>query len=607
MRESADLQDVASDLSDVNWSMTDLGPVSLWEVRLRTMAGCVLRQTTPACLLWGSSATMIFNVTWRKALGARLAGSLGRSLVALHEELGPIYSTAFASATTACCADLSAALVPMMWRMLADRPGVALSCVAVPGEDGSTKGFLVHRVFDRPHNVKRTSDLPERNEFQLLLSDALRRLNDPGEIQTTGARMLGEMLRADRASFVEIELDAGLCREHYEYRRGDVAPTHVPAHRLNASRRTLEQLRNGMPLVIGDVCAEGDCFDAAALAADQSLFPIRAELVVPVTRGNSVLSLAILRVDSARDWHVDEISLVNKAAVRISEVIERARAESSLRVSEARHRTLFDSIDEGVCLFERLPLRPDGLRDYRYVTMNKAMQVMFGIPDLSSQSMRDNFRGEYEDWYDDYDRVLLSGEPIRMVRESQAQGMVLEMFVTRVEDVGGNMLLAVMQNVTARVRAEEGLRQSELRLRMAQKAAGVATFDWEVGSKFMRWSPEAAGMLGLRPGAFGGTYEDWIDMIYPDDAPHAIEQIEWALEDGDLEGEWRIVRVDGSIIWVLVRGQVERDAEGRPSRLTGAQVDVTDRVRSELDTRSRISDLITQITELRRRLEKKCE
>ncbi|HET8872008.1 MAG TPA: PAS domain-containing protein [Aquabacterium sp.] len=80
------------------------------------------------------------------------------------------------------------------------------------------------------------------------------------------------------------------------------------------------------------------------------------------------------------------------------------------------YRALFDILDEGVCLFERLPLRPDGLRDYRYIAMNPAMQAMFGIPDLSGQSIRDNFPDEVEDWYDDYDRVLDSGASIRLVR-----------------------------------------------------------------------------------------------------------------------------------------------------------------------------------------------
>ncbi len=163
-------------------------------------------------------------------------------------------------------------------------------------------------------------------------------------------------------------------------------------------------------------------------------------------------------------WIITTLSPLRKPQGRIDRIVgtaldisDRKQADATLRESEALHRMLFNFIDEGVCLFERLPLGPDGLRDYRYLAMNPAMQVMFGIPDLSGQSIRDNFPGEVEDWYDDYDRVLETGEALRFERESEPQGMVLEMFVTRVEGESGQRLLAVMKNVTARKRQEANL------------------------------------------------------------------------------------------------------------------------------------------------------
>ena len=135
----------------------------------------------------------------------------------------------------------------------------------------------------------------------------------------------------------------------------------------------------------------------------------------------------------------------------------RGHAQEALYVTERLQFTLFDALDQGVCLFERLPLRPDGRRDYRYVAMNPAMQAMFGVQDLSGQSIRDHFPDEVEAWYDDYDRVLDTGESIRFERESEPQGMVLEMFVTRVDDGSGQKLLAVMQDVSGRRRASANL------------------------------------------------------------------------------------------------------------------------------------------------------
>lgn len=137
--------------------------------------------------------------------------------------------------------------------------------------------------------------------------------------------------------------------------------------------------------------------------------------------------------------------------------------EAVLRQQERRYKTVFESVDEGVCIIERLPLRDDGLRDYRYVAMNRAMKQMFGIPDLSGQSIRDNFPNEAEAWYDDYDRVLETGQAMRLERESVPQKMFLEMFIARMDDGEDNALLVVIQDITQRKQAEAVLRGNEQR------------------------------------------------------------------------------------------------------------------------------------------------
>jgi PAS domain S-box-containing protein len=137
--------------------------------------------------------------------------------------------------------------------------------------------------------------------------------------------------------------------------------------------------------------------------------------------------------------------------------------DNTLRRSERQYKAVFDSVDEGVCIIERLPLRADGRRDYRYIAMNSAMRKMFAIGDLTGQSIRDNFPHEVEAWYDDYDRVLQTGQPIRFERESVPQSKFLEMFVTRLEDGERSALLVVMQDISSRKQAEMVLRENEQR------------------------------------------------------------------------------------------------------------------------------------------------
>ena len=131
---------------------------------------------------------------------------------------------------------------------------------------------------------------------------------------------------------------------------------------------------------------------------------------------------------------------------------------------DVKYSALFEAVDEAVCFLEKLPTRPDGQRDFRYIAANRAMRELFGVDDLTGRSSRDTFTDDSETWYDDFDRVLATGEAMRLERETP-HGLVLSIFVSRVDDGAGSQLVAVMRDVTARKRAESALRENETRYR----------------------------------------------------------------------------------------------------------------------------------------------
>jgi PAS domain S-box-containing protein len=137
-------------------------------------------------------------------------------------------------------------------------------------------------------------------------------------------------------------------------------------------------------------------------------------------------------------------------------------------------------------------------------------------------------------------------------------------------------------DVTERKRAEVALRKSEERMRLAQSAARIGTFEWNIRTGVNTWTPELEGMYGLPPGGFGGTQTAFENLVHPDDRERVIELDNWALKTGQpTEGEWRVVWPDGSVHWIVGRWQVYMNESGQPTRMVGVNIDITDRKLAE--------------------------
>jgi PAS domain S-box-containing protein len=135
-----------------------------------------------------------------------------------------------------------------------------------------------------------------------------------------------------------------------------------------------------------------------------------------------------------------------------------------------------------------------------------------------------------------------------------------------------------------RTRAEEAARRSEERLRFALDAAMMGTWDWDLPSNSVHWSENLESVHGLPAGTFDGTFESYEREIHPDDHQRVMASARRALETGaPHDVEYRIVAPDGTVRWVEGKGRVERDASGRPVRMTGVCMNVTRRKQAEID------------------------
>ena len=143
---------------------------------------------------------------------------------------------------------------------------------------------------------------------------------------------------------------------------------------------------------------------------------------------------------------------------------------------------------------------------------------------------------------------------------------------------------AFVRDISERKRAEEVLRQAQERLELALKGADLATWDWNVKTGKIIFSPRWAEMRGFRP----EEIEPHVDSAFADIHPDDLSAVQKALDDcfeghlPEYEMTFRISAKNGDWIWLLSRGKVfGRDERGRPTRMVGTAFDITARKRTE--------------------------
>jgi PAS domain S-box-containing protein len=141
-------------------------------------------------------------------------------------------------------------------------------------------------------------------------------------------------------------------------------------------------------------------------------------------------------------------------------------------------------------------------------------------------------------------------------------------------------------------------------LDLAQEAGHLGLFEWQVQAGTLRLSPKFLSLYGLTE--FDGRYEAWLKCIFREDVPRIVDLFDNAFEEraGRSEAEFRITRpTDGALRWIEARSIIFYDADGRPVRVVGVNVDVTERKRAVAQLRAFTETLEERVKDRTRELE----
>ncbi|MCA9943272.1 MAG: PAS domain-containing protein [Anaerolineales bacterium] len=147
--------------------------------------------------------------------------------------------------------------------------------------------------------------------------------------------------------------------------------------------------------------------------------------------------------------------------------------------------------------------------------------------------------------------------------------------------------------------SEKQFRQAEEHLRLAVQAANVGLWDWNLATNQIYFSPEWKRQIGYENHEIDNEFNEWLIRVHPDDQERATQTINNYLASPwqDYNLEFRFRHRNGTYRWILAQASLLYDEEGKPSRMLGSHVDITERKQAEEKIRES-EDLLTEMSQI---------
>ncbi len=405
-------------------------------------------------------------------------------------------------------------------------------------------------------------------------------------------------LKTSYASIDDLKTAEKSLRESEERYRNLIQHSPAGIYEIDFTSGRFTQVNDAMCQILGYTEDELLRMTASDILDDEgeALFASRIRLAQSGTAPEGVAEYKVWTKDGRLLWSLLNITFkwdgnkITGASVVAHDITERRQAEEALRESQ----TLLNAVMENTP--DPVYVKDD---QSRIIMANPALAKVVGKPLGEILGRTDS------EYYGDADTGnALREHDLRVMKSGQSE--VTEETVptpeghrtflsskTPYRNASGDTIgiTGISRDITERKRVEETLRESELRLRLAQEHGHVGVWDWYPEKGEENFSREMNRIYGIPPGRIQ-TYEDWLKRVHPEDVERMIAERDAAIakhESFDLE--FRVFHGSGDIRWICSRGGAEYDETGQPTRVFGINIDITDRKQAEEALQQRTLEL----------------
>jgi PAS domain S-box-containing protein len=284
-------------------------------------------------------------------------------------------------------------------------------------------------------------------------------------------------------------------------------------------------------------------------------------------------------------------------SVYFQNINDRKQAQAALQQSEARFRRLFDSNVIGIILADL---------DGAITEANDAFLEMSGYSRAELYAGQIRWDTMTPAQYQAQDECAIAELLSKGVSNAYAKEYIRKDGSLMPIILGGALLgepeqsvICFILDISERKRADDALRRSEEKFQYIAQTTNDAIWDWDLATDQIWWNDGIQTLFGYAADEVGATVTWWYELIHPQDKARIMNEIRTVIHGGEntWSAEYRYRRSDSTYAYVVNRGYVIRDPDGKPTRMLGGMTDMTERkqFQEELQRQSLRSQLFAEV------------